>query len=160
MNKIKNYFRQLRRLFDFIPIIWKGADWDYRYSIELFSYQLKRQADFLESPKAHIADAKQTASKIRTAVKLLKYVYEDEKYALEYQQQLEEEYGKDVLNWKFVPIESSKYVELKFDYEFWDNAEEVRKRKNELFKKSAQKQAKAARIVWKFIAHNIGGWWD
>ena len=72
---MKRFFRRVKRVIDFLPIIYKGADWDYYYSIELFQYQLKRTADFLESDKANTMDAKATASRIRTAVELMDRVY-------------------------------------------------------------------------------------
>ena len=72
---MKRFFRRVKRVIDFLPIIYKGADWDYYYSIELFQYQLKRTADFLESDEANTMDAKATASRIRTAVELMDRVY-------------------------------------------------------------------------------------
>ena len=43
--RVKRFFRKLKRVWDFIPIIWKGDDYDYQYSIDLFKYQLDRTAD-------------------------------------------------------------------------------------------------------------------
>jgi len=160
MNKIKRFFNKIEQVIYFIPIIWKGWDWDYRYSLELFKHQLKRQAKFLDSPKAYGVDSEQRAKKIRTAVKLLDLVYEQEKYALEYQDKLQEEYGENVLDWHFIRTENSEFSELKYEYQFWDNAEEIRRREQKLFKESMEKQQKAEKLVWKYIGHNIRGWWD
>ena len=74
---MKRFFRRVRRVIDFLPIIWKGEDYDYYYSIQLFQYQLERTADFLESDKAFTSDAIETASRVRTAVELLDRVYND-----------------------------------------------------------------------------------
>ncbi len=67
----KRKYRQIERVIDFLPIIWKGFDFDYRYSLELFQKQLERQAKFFESGKAYTSDAKNTASRIRTAIELI-----------------------------------------------------------------------------------------
>ena len=75
MNWLKQFFRRVRRVIDFLPLIWQGEDWDYYYSVELFQYQLKRTADFLESDKAYTLDAKATASRVRTAIELMDRVY-------------------------------------------------------------------------------------
>ena len=115
---MKRFFRRVRRVIDFLPIIWKGEDYDYYYSIQLFQYQLERTADFLESDKAHILDAKATASRIRTAAKLMDRVYNDY-----YLQQID-----------------------------WDDKEGL--------DKALEQDAKAERILWKFIGHNIRHWWD
>ena len=115
---MKRFFRRVRRVIDFLPIIWKGEDYDYYYSVELFQYQLKRTADFLESDKAFTSDAKATASRIRTAAELLDRVYNDY-----YLQQID-----------------------------WDDKEGL--------SRALEQDAKAERILWKFIGHNIRHWWD
>lgn len=165
MFVVKRFFRRVKRVIDFLPMIWKGFDFDYRYSIELFQYQLKRTADFMESDRAMTMDAKIRAKRIRTAVELLQKVYEEE-YGCEYQDKLKEIYGEKVLDWEFIELDDkSNYdgeslYELKWEYEKWDNAEEVKETKQKLYQESQEKQKRAEELVWKFISHNIRGWWD
>ena len=64
--RVKRFFRKLKRVWDFIPIIWKGDDYDYQYSIDLFKYQLDRTADYIQD-RGLISDADNVASRIRTA---------------------------------------------------------------------------------------------
>ena len=145
---------------DFLPMIWKGYDYDYRYAIELFQYQLERTADFMESDRALTVDADIRARRIRTAVELLQKVY-DEEYGCEYQDKLKEMYGENVLDWSFEDTgdgDGSSY--LRYRYEMWDNAEEVQRMMNKLFLESQAKQERAEKLVWKFISHNIRYWWD
>ena len=145
---------------DFLPMIWKGYDYDYRYAIELFQYQLERTADFMESDRALTVDADIRARRIRTAVELLQKVY-DEQYGCEYQDKLKEMYGENVLDWSFEDTgdgDGSSY--LRYRYEMWDNAEEVQRMMNKLFLESQAKQKRAEELVWKFISHNIRYWWD
>jgi len=165
MFVVKRFFRRVKRVIDFLPIIWKGFDFDYRYGIDLFQYQLKRTADFMESDRAVTMNANIRAKRIRTAVELLQKVY-DEEYSCEYQDKLKEIYGEKVLDWEFVELdEKSDYdgeplYELKWEYEKWDNADEVKETKQKLYKESQEKQKRAEELVWKFISHNIRGWWD
>ena len=145
---------------DFLPMIWKGYDYDYRYAIELFQYQLERTADFMESDRVLTVDADIRARRIRTAVELLQKVY-DEEYGCEYQDKLKEMYGENVLDWSFEDTgdgDGSSY--LRYRYEMWDNAEEVQRMMNKLFLESQAKQERAEKLVWKFISHNIRYWWD
>ena len=79
----KRKYRQIKRTLDFLPLIWKGYDWDYSYAIQLFQKQLERTATYLESDKAITLDAKTNAQKIRTALRLMDIVYE-ERYVDEY----------------------------------------------------------------------------
>ena len=165
ISYIKQFIRRVKRTRDFLPMIWNGYDFDYRYAIELFQYQLERTADFMESDRAMTMDAEIRAKRIRTAVALLQKVY-DEEYGSEYQDKLKELYGENVLDWEFIELDvKSNYngeplYELKWEYEKWDNSEEVEKMKDKLFKESKEKQQRAEELVWKFISHNIRGWWD
>ena len=88
-NNIRWFFRRLKRVWDFLPIIWKGYDFDYAHAINLFKYQLERTADFMESDKAMTVDADIRAKRIRTAIELLQKVY-DEDYGCEYQTKMKE----------------------------------------------------------------------
>lgn len=157
---IKRKYNQIKRVIDFLPLIWNSFDFDYRYAIELFEYQLKRTADFLESDKAYSLHAKQNAQKIRTYLKLSKKINNGD-YSLKYQKELEKLYGEKVLNWNFIPTENrdgSSY--MKYDYEFWDNHEEIDKKHDELFKLSQAKEKRAEELLWKYLHHNIRNWWD
>jgi hypothetical protein len=164
LNDIKHFFRrkyqQIQRLIDFLPIIWNGFDFDYIYSVELFKKQLERQAKFLESNKSYSDRAKQDASRIRTAIRLMDKVYDDE-YGSEYQDKLKKLYGENVLDWWFEDTgrnDGSSY--LRWEFEKWDNSEEIEKVQKKLFLESKQKQKRAHKLLWNFIEHNIQYWWD
>ena len=73
----KRKIRQIQRVIDFLPMIWRGNDWDYLYSLDLFQKQLERTATYLESDKAVTQNAKIQAQKIRTALRLMDIVYDD-----------------------------------------------------------------------------------
>jgi len=149
-----------KRVIDFLPIIWNGFDFDYTYSIQLFKKQLERQAKYFESGKSYSDRADQNVSRIRTAIRLMDKVY-DEEYGMEWVDKLEEQFGKETLEWEFEDTgdgTGSSFITSK--YEKWDNAEEIRKVKLELISKSDAKQKKAEQLVWKFIGHNIRYWWD
>ena len=157
ISRIRQFFCRVKRTLDFIPIIWKGYDFDYRYAIELFQYQLKRTADLMKSDRAMTVNADVRAQRIETAIRLLEKVYNEE-YGCEYQEKLEAIYGPSVLQFKFEPY--GEVFELKWEYEYWDNAAEVEEVKDRLFKESQLKQRKAEKLVWEFISHNIRYWWD
>ena len=156
----KRKYQQIQRVIDFLPIIWKGFDFDYYYSLELFKKQLERQAKFLESDRAYSSDAKHQATRIRTALRLMDNVYSD-RYENEWIDKIEEQFGKEALEWEFEDTNDgtgSSFITNK--YEKWDNAEEVRLVKRTLIKLSREKQKKAEKLLWEFIGHNIHHWWD
>jgi hypothetical protein len=158
MYWFKRKYRQIQRVIDFLPLIWKGFDFDYQYSIDLFKKQLERTANYLDSNRSYSMDAKQRASRIRTAIRLMEKVYEED-YSHEYVKKLEQLYGEDVLDWSTMSLGKGR-CELKYEYEKWDNRDEIDEMKIKLFKESNEKQKRAHKLLWDFIEHNIQHWWD
>ena len=160
MYWVKRKIRQIKRVIDFLPLIWNGFDFDYRYATNLFKKQLERIADEMESDRGRLANSKVNAQKIRTAIRLMDKVY-DEEYGCEYQVKLKELYGENVLDWWFEDTgkgDDSSY--LRYEYEKWDNSEEIKKVERKLFLESKNKQKRAHKLLWDFIEHNIQNWWD
>ncbi len=159
---IRRLFKRIKRLIRYIPVLWHSYDFDYRYAVDLFRMKLEDIADFMESDKAMSVQAKEDARRIRTAIRLLKKVY-DEEYATECQDQLLKLYGEDVLDIEFVEHnheDGQQCYRIKRKYEDWDNCDQIEEMESTLIKKSQEKQKKAHRILWKFIEHNIQRWWD
>jgi hypothetical protein len=157
---IKRKYRQIQRVIDFLPLIWNGFDFDYRYATNLFKKQLERIADEMESDRGRLENSKTNAQKIRTAIRLMDKVY-DEEYGCEYQDKLKELYGEKVSDWWFEDTgrgDDSSY--LRYEYEKWDNSEEIKKVERKLFLESKDKQKRAHKLLWDFIEHNIQNWWD
>jgi ketol-acid reductoisomerase len=156
---IKRKYRQIERTLSFLPLIWKGYDWDYRYAIDLFQHQLKRTERSIRENGIHVGN-QNTASRIKTAIRLMDKVY-DEEYGCEYQDKLKELYGENVLDWWFEDTgkgDDSSY--LRYEYEKWDNSEEIKKVERKLLLESKNKQKRAHKLLWDFIEHNIQNWWD
>lgn len=164
LNDIKYFFKrkyqQIERVIDFLPMIWNGFDFDYSYSVQLFKKQLERQAKFFESDKSYSDRSKQDASRIRTAIRLMDKVYDDE-YGCEYQDKLKQLYGDDAFDWQFEDTGRGDETSfIKYKYEDWDNAEEIKEVQKKLFLESRQKQKRAHKLLWDFVEHNIQHWWD
>jgi hypothetical protein len=150
-------YQQIKRIIDFFPIIWNGFDFDYSYSVQLFKKSLERQAKFLESGNSYSSRSKQDALRIRTAIRLMDKVYNEE-YEMEWMDKVKEQYGSDILDWEFEDTgrgDGTSY--LKYKYEDWNRTSEVKK---QLAKESREKQKRAHKLLWDFIEHNIQHWWD
>ena len=165
MYWVRRKIQQIKRVIDFFPLIWNGFDFDYRYSIELFRKQLERQAKFMESDRAMTLEAKNTAQKIRTAIRLMDKVY-DEEYSSEYMTHIDKLYG--TTHYDFVEIdELDNAGEPLYELKLWnENAvdeyhqkeiEEVRK---QMMLLDRDKQNRAHKLLWDYIEHNIQRWWD
>lgn len=163
-------YRQIQNIIRWIPILWNQFDFDYRYAIDVFKFQLKNLADFMDSDKSRTLDASVRAQRIRTVIKLIDKVY-DEEYACEYQDKLKEKYGNSKFD--FIPTGDTTYNDFTNKEEklyemvkVWntkyseDELKQIAEDESKMFNESQLKQEKAHRLLWKMIEHNIRGWWD
>lgn len=166
MYWIKRKIRQIQRVIDFLPLIWKGYDFDYQYSIDLFKKQLERTANHLESNQAYGMDSTNRASRIRTALRLMNKVY-DEEYGYEYMDTIDKMYGRT--HYDFVEVEEkSKYtneplykIELRNEgARNEEHQKEIDEIRTQMMRESQLKQKRAHKLLWDFIEHNIQSWWD
>lgn len=161
----KRKYRQIERTLSFLPLIWKGYDWDYRYAIDLFQHQLKRTEKSIRENGNHVGNHN-TASRIRTAIRLMDKVY-DEEYGMEYMDTIEKLYGKthyDFVNLGEVSKRTGEELyELKLRNENAvdeQHQKEIDKVRKQMRLHSIDKQKRAHKLLWDFIEHNIQRWWD
>jgi len=161
----KRKYRQIRKTLDFLPLIWNSYDFDYRYSIDIFKKHLEYQASFLESKRAMTLEAKNNAQKIRTAIRLMDKVYDDE-YAHQYMDTIDKLYG--TTHYNFVEIdkldekgEPLYRLELRNEGAIdEEHQQQIEEHRTELIKEGREKQRRAHKLLWDFIEWNIQRWWD
>lgn len=66
---ITNFFSRVKRLIEYIPIIWNSKDWDYSYQLNIFKYGLKRLDTCMKN--GHGVYNKSRQRKLKTAINLL-----------------------------------------------------------------------------------------
>ena len=163
MYWIKRKISQIKNVIKWLPTIWNQFDFDYNYSIDVFKFQLEKQAEYLESEKAYTMDAKDRAKRIRTTLKLMKKVY-DEEYAIEYIDKMEDLYGKDLMEHELIDTgrgDGTSYYQKKYERtETPKRIKEIKDMSSKLWSESNLKQEKAHRILWLMVERNIQGWWD
>jgi hypothetical protein len=122
--------------------------------------KLEDIATFLESDKAMSTNAKHYASRIRMILRLMDKVY-DEEYSTSYFDELKSLYGSGVIEWEFIPHgDDDKLYGIRFNWENWDNADEVRAKQHQLWIDSHKKQKRAHKLLWELVEHNIQHFWD
>jgi hypothetical protein len=160
----KRKWRQIKNVIGWIPVVWKQFDFDYRYSLDVFKYQLLKQAKFMESDKAYGMNSHIDAQKIRMVVRLMDKVY-DEEYACEYQQRLKDKHGDDVIDWVFSEIPdrpdySTMDWKFEVDEKYESQRDQIKEDCDKWFQESQDKQERAHKLLWKLIEFYIRGWWD
>jgi len=160
MRFFKHYIRKIKRVVDFLPVIWNGEDYDSHYAIQLFKHQLKRTADMFESQAAMSVGSEIRAQKIRTAIRLMDKVY-DGKYQDEYMEIIDKLYGKTEFD--FVPVEGEKTFKLVISNPMAvdeKHQKEIDQVRHLMARASRDKHDQAHRVLWNYIEYHIQGWWD
>lgn len=171
---IKTFFRRIHQIWIWIPVIWKNYyNWDFYSALEVFKFKLQLLEKNLDSGNSYAVISPISAQKIRTAIRLMDKVYDDYYCIEEYNQELERLYGKNSL--EFIELseeedrkfgdtdQSSKLYKLE---RIWENdyseeeLEKIEEHCSQLRSYYFEKQERAHKLLWDFIAHNIRHWWD
>lgn len=165
MYWFKRKYWQIKRVIEILPLVWNSYDFDYHYAINLFKFQLGKVADFLDSNKAWTVGANERAQKIRTAIRLMDKVYNDE-YGMEYLDKVEELYGRTYFDRVILDRkdeDGNELYRIETRNEFARDKEhqkEIDEISRKMMLQSMDKQKRAHKLLWEFIEHNIQGWWD
>ena len=93
MWRIYKFFRFIKRLFLWIPTIWRIENWDYEYFLDLVVLQLKQMEIALRTD-THSLNASSRARQIRIVLEHIKRYKNIDDYAehVSYQEYLDNEY--------------------------------------------------------------------
>jgi len=151
MNKfyypVRGFYRSVRRVLDYLPVIWNNYDWDQGYMLQLFAFKLRRMQKSFENDKWH-TDANKTARQIQICAFLLERLAGDELERPHW-----DEFYKTYPTFGTFSTDENGYSSMR-DREKWgkefkrlnDHDEVVRKQDLELF--------------WKIFSKNYQRWWS
>jgi hypothetical protein len=169
--KIKSFFKRLKNLYRWFPIIWKDQDWDDHYIFEILKFKLKNQAEYIGYHDRHMS-AKRDAEIMMLCVRLIDKV-QNEYYETEYQDYHDSEikftdsesypgmYELDI-------IEKSEHFDDYFK-KYPLIYKQVMNNKT-LFHKTTKNgiainiahinHDRARKLLFKILEQHIEGWWD
>jgi hypothetical protein len=73
---MRRFFKNIKRLFEWFPIIWKDQDWDQAYIYDILIYKIRRNAKNIRD-NDYIQNAKYYADRMELAALLLERVVND-----------------------------------------------------------------------------------
>jgi hypothetical protein len=165
MYRIKQFFRRLRNLYRWLPIVCKDQDWDHYFIYEVLKFKLKNQAEYIGKRGVHLS-AKRDAQIMMTCVRLIEKI-QDEYYASEYF-----EYYKSHLEFK--KLENSELFEItetvtsealegyfkKYPLIYRLVPDLAAPKSRIAFQMAKINQERAHKLLFKIIQENIQSWWD
>lgn len=121
---LKEYWKNLCRIIDFIPVIWKMTDWDHDSSLRIYQKSLKRLESTIRSDE-NSKNNKRLADSMKVMIVLIDRINNDypenERYEM-----LDKEFGE------------SEYKLLKEENDFRFNERNLKRKSDEFFKKRMQ----------------------
>lgn len=161
----RNLVQGVKNLIHYFPIIWKDRDWDYRYTLDILEYKLKRQRNYINKNKRFVG-YEFVVRDLNICLSLLDK-FKEEYYSMEKYEYLEKKH-------RFVPTdETEKYFTMESDILRNDLEQYFKKypKIHEKFKHLEKDeriamemgyylQAKANRLFFKILETKIQSWWD
>lgn len=145
---IRSIPRKIKKIIQYIPILWKDEDWDWEYILTLLIYKLKRTRLCILNNEI-IESYQIVHDEILEVEKLFEKVIEDNYYSDEIQK-LHEKWGElDILN-------IMKYSNVK-------NEEDEKRCSNEfskVYKKQQEGSLQDLKKAFELVNEKIRGWWD
>jgi hypothetical protein len=77
-RRVRRFFWNIQRLFQWAPVIWNNADWDYEYMLRIERYKLSRMLKSL-SRDGVWADQTYSTRDIRICISLIDIILEEDK---------------------------------------------------------------------------------
>jgi len=170
MYIIKQFFRSIRNLIRWFPIIWKDRDWDDYFIWEILKFKIRNQADYIGSHDRHVS-AKRDAEIMYTCYRLMDDV-QREFYGTEYMSY----YDRDL---DFVESESHPgHYEMRDGKLNFDNLDVYFAKYPRIYKQAVKtslikdsrlsiavrmaqiNEERAHKLLFKILEQNIRRWWD
>lgn len=175
--KIRGFYRSIKNLIRWFPIIWKDRDWDSHFIFEILKTKLKHQSLYIRVNDRHTR-AIRDSEMIDLCVRLIEKI-DDEYYNTE-------SYDYCKTNFKFIDSNTPGYKELEIDY-ISENYDEYFKKYPLIYKRvingegylpikdsetgeiskrliayniSHINHIRARRLLFKVLDENIERWWD
>lgn len=169
MWRIRMFFRKVKNLLRWFPIIWKDEDWDSHFIFEIFKFKLKNQAKYISDKDRHTR-AKRDAEIMMLCVSLIDKVQE------EYYNTEHLDYEES--NFNLIPIEGTTKYTLEIEY-ISDNLDDYFSKYPLVYKEVVSQHIhenldkhriamymsrinhdRARKLLFKVMERNIERWWD
>jgi hypothetical protein len=163
---MKKLLNKIRKVINWLPIIWNDRDYDYYGIYVVLENKLKNMLVFFESDKPHQTydTLNPTIKNIKLAIKLLEKIKE-EYYGLEYMDYIEEDRiliptGNNNTYRLDTKLKNDNLDEYFKKYHVKNIPTDFKERKNLARTISDSKQKQCKRLFFELLNNRIEYWWD
>lgn len=148
--------KRVKRVLEYIPIIWKTHDWDHSYSLQIYAYSLKRLKRCIEN--GYGLDRNKYAKRLQVVINLIERMEDSEKTMEHRYELLDKEFGESDIQ-----MESSEdnfgFFTMK-ENNPRRNTEEYKKRLNQYLLEARRLNEKDHRLLSKYLFKYSKQFWD
>lgn len=157
-----NTYRNIKRVFQYLPIIWKDRDWDYEYLLTLMRYKLTRMRKEIANGYGDEGEWKNPRTKeIDDAIKMIDTVVAG-KFAEDLWEKHNKKYGR-LKSFNSMTEDGKRMYNIYFEKVGPKNKKKNDKAKKELsiISKEEDRQCdEAYKNLFEHLNKYIRGWWD
>ena len=160
--QIKQFFRNIRRVIKWFPVIWKDRDWDYGYLLKILEFKLQQM--YNDSSKWHPIENDTRQRHLKQALHDINILLNDELGDVVCKKQWDEfreKYG-DLVTWITKDEKTSYYIH----HSSWSKcvsdelAEEAEKQYFKIIQAVDNKHRLINARFWNNLKNNYMDWWD
>ena len=140
-------FQQIKRIIDYIPLLWRDEDWDWHYIFRMLRYKIKRTREHMAVCGARGENWERDNANMQRAEDLLTRILNDDYMS----KGSEEHYEKYPM--KFEKMPDGMYRMKEYGEEQKVQSKQIRDEMQKLYNQDWDD-------VWALLKSQIGNWWD
>jgi len=145
--------RRIKKIIDYIPILWKDFDWDDSYLYILMRYKLSRMEKVIR--KGYSIDAEKHANEILHAIELLDRIIDND-YCEKAFDLYDKKWGE--LDW--IPVNGGNRLNGHVNAKTEEEKKQCAKEFDEIIKRERHLAERDWNCFWKFMRKHSLKWWD
>lgn len=150
MWRLRNFYYTLRRVWKWLPILWRDRDWDYHFILDIWIAKLRFTREHLDIVRRHVEWKKDVRS-LRETEKVLERLKDRDKY-------VEKDYRE---YHKKYPVKWVKKGEIvKAEDVGKQNLKKRSRDMREIMKKQKRLVREDTRLLAKLLENHLYSWWD
>lgn len=163
--EIRNFPQFIKRVWDYLPILYKDRDYDYISILTLLAYKCKRTREYIET-HGHLMNSDRTCNQLRFAEFLIERIIKDE-YCSKEIEEIDKKYGSITLLSRNIDEEGKEIIaarEVLFTRKnCLEDPKLIKKEKEEInyiWDKAEKLKQDDYDMLFKHIRKHIQTWWD
>jgi hypothetical protein len=163
---VRRFFRRIKRIIEWLPVLWRTEDWDSSFTLDIWAYSLKRLKRGVLDEGHHVV-TKTKVRNMQTAIGLLERLRDKHTYADKHLEAFNKKWGEP--NYYFKEVKGTKGKPGGPYYSMENSVTEgltpkqlkrYNKEFSEVFKLEDYHYNQDIDLLFKILKKHMRAWWD